>query len=233
MFFVRCACVVMALFVAGCVTKTQTPPLSSVHQSNITIGSKVIPLPPGEWIYVGDSAQVNNIGVPLVDIVLARVQDNELLEAMYVRTNTQINRPGNWWLAVKDCYRNDVHAMHVAKSWSESGQECWFVNHWRMTMSGKIPEYWIEARSAMDELGVDIPINMIATQHYLIERAHYLNYIRFYNPEAEGFDPPQRAEWNTSDWHPDRVIGDAEKEEYVSEIERRGEQWQAFLKANS
>lgn len=222
---IRVLAILATAFLTACVTTGEpaTPVGAEVEGVYRPVnGRMAIPLPEGKWTVAGRTSRRNNIGTRLEDVVLVQEQDG-IVKAI-VDISTPEHYASGGYQTSKFCARKDIH--HIVNKGNYGGREqnCWGVNHRRMTLTGNVSAEWEQARSHAMRKGLKWPINMLSTEYRVADPGYYLNVIYFFNPESEGFEPPRNAEWATSDWHRDRVHEDQRKVEYVARIRQWGEE---------
>ncbi|MCG8511309.1 MAG: hypothetical protein MI741_18990 [Rhodospirillales bacterium] len=186
-----------------------------------------IPLPEGEWVLVG--LREYSINGPFASGVLARFDGDTVFQL------TSFDVPLSWgpgYVASKLCERDDVHFTKRKANQAGGNQDCWIVNHWRMTGGGqRLPLQWDQALEYAVENGISVPINMMTVEYRRATSHRMMNVNYFFNPEAEGFPPPKYADWSTSDWHRDRARLDPKRAAYIETIKAWGEAWKVQVDA--
>ena len=63
--------------------------------------------------------------------------------------------------------------------------------------------------------------------------AHYhrLEVRVLFNPEFDGFPPTKDSNWNSNDWHQDKIIGDKERTAYIQTVKAFGDDLHQQLKS--
>ena len=185
------------------------------------VGSLRVALPPGKWevASTSDSFSKDEYFTPIKNVLLFRRDKDNFLELIHVRTPTG-SEHSNGWKSNKHCNRNDMHYRKtVVNIWGRD-QDCRWVNHLRMSISGsnRYAQYWRDGYSHISKSGLRIPrVMLVGGFNFANHRTFlYINYI--FNPEAKGFPPAKVANWTTSDWHPDNIRGDKNRERYVKNL---------------
>ncbi|MDA1090545.1 MAG: hypothetical protein O3A85_09565 [Proteobacteria bacterium] len=234
---------------AACYHSAQEQPLSLVLPNigatateSFVVAGKSIPLPAGDWTVIGSQIIKDDERGYHVAHMLARIEGNTLHSAIEVYTNLAITKTadiddaGKGWLTYRSCSRDDMHYLKVYSNTRLGKQDCWLVNHWRM--SGNLTqEHWIEARKYFSDNKIIAPLDMVAATFRFANERDYLTATYFFNPEKSGFSGNndvywEIGTWKTSVWHPDNVKGDDKKINYISALISWGTQWHEKLKAS-
>jgi|TARA_R110000751_G_scaffold22366_2_gene63069 hypothetical protein len=192
-------------------------------------GRVKVPLPEGEWIVAGSGYRRVGYENPIEEVILVQVDDGTVIHYIEIRTDIAASPIG--WKKSTFCERNDIHYIKKISNVPAGSQDCWGINHFRMTFTGKIPLYMEEARTYIVDHKIRSPLNALAVEYRLADKPHFLDVKYFFNPEADGFEPPKIAEWATSDWHRDRVYMDPKKVAYIKKLKSWGEDWHTKVKA--
>ncbi len=188
-----------------------------------------VPLPEGNWTLV---AWENYAGEQELGGVVIQTEGKHVsgLVDFYV---PQVSKTRLYLQPYKFCGRKDI--LHVGKSevysryslQKTSPQDCWGVNHWPMTFSGRIPKHLLALRDYVEANGLVLPNTMIAVQYRRGGKGQFFSLNYYFNPELEGIAPPQQVEWRTSDWHRDRYSRDPQKKAYIEKLIKWGAEWHA------
>ena len=223
-----------ALLLAGCavVTPRPAPPappdtaVGTTVSGAFDIGGKRVPLPKGEWTVIGSQVTPNNKRAYNARVMLAHIDDGVLVAAVEINTNIVMGIPpvAGGWSTHRNCARTDLHFVEVISNTARGDQECWWVNHWRMSRTGnQATEHWEESRKYIAERGIEAPIDMVAASFRFADDTRFLTVNYFFNPATSGFETRKNtewrpADWRNSEWHPDRVRGVPGKEAYIDKI---------------
>ena len=221
----------LVFFLAACGTAANQDALvvGNQYEGFITVGGggTQVPLPEGKWRLAGTSLYPAEIGGVLIRTKQGRV--SRLID-FYVPPEPLLRKPrrSNKFCSRKDIIfmgKSEFHVNTGFRGWGE--QDCWGINHWPMTFYGKIPSHLQALRDYVEKNDLELPITMIAAQYRRSGREKFMSLNYYFNPELEGFAPPQRAEWRTSDWHRDRYSLDPKKKAYIEKLIKWGAEWHA------
>ncbi len=199
--------------------------VGDIFQGSFVIGTynTNIPLPEGEWKLIGYQQKSNDINTLLNNAVLTQTSKNQVSKFIEVSSP---NANHNWgYTANNFCTRDDV--IHIVSRANQDGgkQDCWGINHWRMTLEENSWDYWKNALKYYKANDVKIPINALVVIYRKANRNKFVQVTYGFNPELEGFSPPVYAAWSTSDWHKDRYHTDKKKVEYIQTLKDWATAW--------
>ena len=205
------------------------------YEGVITVGSggTQVPLPEGKWRLVDTHLDGGEISGILVRSKQRRV--SQLIDFNTLSQPPESKGPIKWPQSYDFCSRKDFIYMGKSESantlWNtgpgRDTQDCWGINHWPMTFSGSIPTQLLALRDYVEKNNLELPITMIAVQYRRSGQRKFMSMNYYFNPELEGFAPPERAEWRTNDWHRDRYSLDPKKKAYIENLIRWGAEWHA------
>ncbi len=210
-------------------TSVVLPPLGKTFTGSIYIAEKRLPLPAGEFVLAGTRILPNHKGGYNVSAMLLDVNESKrLTSAVELFTNLRLRRadgssgsnPG--WVTHASCNRDDMHFLEVTKNERLGIQDCWWVNHWRMSRRGNLAraEHWVETRKYLSDNNLYAPIEMIGISYRLADADDFITLNVFKNPEEDGFPPSLDdnwaiTTWSTSLWHPDVIKSDPRRKKYI------------------
>jgi tetratricopeptide (TPR) repeat protein len=195
----------------------------------ITVGKKQVMLPPGEWVIAGVYATRNNSGISMLQLFLIDAKAGVLQRASLIEANIERPMAFQGWKAHPVCRHKDF--LYLVTNSAVEGEECWWVNHWSMTMPPKRESAWSRALEYARREGIAIPTNCVAVGYRLANDNDYLHLSYCFNPEAEGIVPPGRFPQNPSIWHVDRFDKDPKRAEYVDRLKNWGASWLPQVRA--
>lgn len=223
-----------AVLISGCVTTAavvKNYPEGSTVEDQIIIDKRVIPLPPGKWEVFASREVQSSQGTPTNAMILANTEPGTRMIAIRLSANVAgANRGGNW-AKLKACTRTDMHFSFDDKSLTNGEHACWFINHTRMTRFARANKMITEAFEKVIARGIKLPLTSVYAGFRVSNGLNLVTVRYYFNPEAEGFDPPRNAAWSTNDWHKDRVYTDPKKVAYIEKTQKWGEVWFSKVKA--
>jgi len=218
----RKLCVVfLSVFLFACVpagkSLTESARIGTDYEKEITLGSKVIPLPPGQWKVIA-----SGISGDFFKVYLLKEHTGKKFSYITIKVESlQVNRK---WGYNSSNYFNRTN-MHFAKVYSNTNslaQDAWAINHIIIHFDEKPDKPVLsQACKYLKENNYVISDVMIGVAHrftgkHVKERFLVVNY--YYNPEAEGIIPVPKSNWTTSDWHKMRISKDPQKVAFIEKL---------------
>jgi hypothetical protein len=206
------------------------------ESTTIEVGSSTkwkIPVPVGEYVKTGSRTHYGN-SAPQVYEIYEHIEDGKLRYLLYVSYTKSPNQ--NKWSASKTCNRKNLHFIKKITNQGAGKQECYLVNHWRITggSSQKNPNAaWNKVRDDAKKWHRDNEIPMPNTMIYassIFAHYHRLEVRVLFNPEFDGFPPTVDSNWNSNDWHQDKIIGDKKRTDYIQTVKAFAEGMHQQLK---
>ncbi len=208
--------------------------IGQTFQNSFVIGIRNtnIPLPEGIWKLVGYQQQPNNIGKTINHAFLIQTDGGQL--SKFVEVLAPDDHTSWGYLPSKFCNRDDV--IHIVARKNQDGvdggkQDCWGINHWRMTWSKDPMDYWKQFIKHVRANDIKVPINALVVVYRKANKSRFVQVSYGFNPELEGFTPPVHADWNSSDWHKDRYYTDQAKVKYISTLKEWSSAWESKVNA--
>lgn len=173
-----------------------------------------IPVPEGDWKKVGDSKTYRE-NPPIHHEVWIDANGSELRHMLFLTYTKNDHQYG--WMPSKLCDRTNLHFIKKIENKVAGNQNCYGVNHIRITGGSDEIEAVSKAKDYARQNGIAFPSTLLTHFHHLTKKKLF-NFWIGYNPELEGFPPPVDSSWNSNAWHQDRIIGDSERQKYIAKI---------------
>jgi len=186
-----------------------------------------LPVPSGNWEKIAENKSTSRGGTPMSTQVFANIESSKVKNIAIVNYSKSYSSSGNW--SSKFCKRTNLHFIENYESRGSFRLNCLGVNHFRI-VGGKSNKLKEAAKNWAKKKNIPIPSTMVLHQH-IISNNNYLQIQVFYNPELEGFPPTVDSNWNSNDWHQDKIIGDTKREAYIQKILGEGKRYHALYKA--
>lgn len=217
--------VVLMTLMFGCVTTSQnlkeSISIGSVYETEITLGSKIIPLPSGKWTVIASGIQKGFFKVFLL-------KEHAEKKFSYIVINTdslELERPRGY-NASKYFDREDMYYKEVKNNSSGQAQDAWSVNHSMIHFNPNAKKPIVkEASKYIRDRNFVISNVMIKVSHRFTGKqikSRYLSISYMYNPEAEGVAPVETSEWKYSDWHKMRINKYPQKVAFIEKMKIEG-----------
>lgn len=186
-----------------------------------------LPMPSGNWEKVAENSYTSSGGTPMSTQIFANIEGGKGKNLAIINYSKSYSSNGNW--SSKFCKRTNLHFIENYESRGSFRLNCLGVNHFRI-VGGKSNKVNEAAKNWAKKNNIAIPRTMVLHQH-VISNNNFLQVQVFYNPELEGFPPTADSNWNSNDWHQDRIIGDTKREAYIQKILSEGKRYHTLYKA--
>ena len=179
-----------------------------IIQGEVIFGKKdTFKLPPGEFFVALVTRERE-----FHDMMLYQIDKN----SGYIRWGIYLYATGNtewgWWNMPKFCNRTNVY--FIKKKKGNKKYACWMVNHYRSDIPSN-KGFWAKVREYEISNGLKNPDIFIGSQHEYSKGPKVWGSIYFYNPELDGVPKPKSLEWNTNEFHKQRVMDYPKHEEFL------------------
>ena len=178
-----------------------------------------IPVPEGDWKKVGDSKSYRE-NPPIHFEVWIDAEGSDLRHMLFLTYTKSDHQYG--WKHNRQCERTNLHFIEKIENRDGGNQNCYGVNHYRISGGSDKIEAVREAKDYARQNGIAFPSTVLTHFHRLTTGKLFHFWIG-YNPELEGFPPPVDSSWSSNDWHQDRIIGDADRQQYIAKIKSLAE----------
>ena len=155
-------------------------------------------LPPGKFT-VGVVASEREFR----DIMLYQIDE----KSGYLRWAIHFFATGNtqwdYWNPPKFCDRTNVYFIKKFKG--NKNYACWMVNHSRSDI-GANKGFWAKVREYEINQKIKTPDIFVYSKYEYSKGPKLWGFEYYYNPELDGVPKPVSKEWNTSEFHKQRVM---------------------------
>ena len=192
----------------------------------MSIGRTHMPLPPGEWVLTGLDEGTTDLGTPKMSAYLVRVENGVLTGIVRFGMNTDFS--SGTWSRSRFCDRENVLFIEKRRNYEED-VDCWAINHQLFSSRKRVAK-----KQTIDYLvarKVKVPLTLISVEYRRTDRDKYVWCSYLFNPEHEGFAPPERVKWSVNDWHRDRIGSDPQKVAYIERLKSWGREWKTQVDA--
>lgn len=182
-----------------------------VHQSSVTVGGRVVPLPPGDWIELGRGSSLRAFTgtgqqYTAESMLLIQQQGGRMTGLVDVAFATSNPTMQIRWAIPNTCTRADTHANLTSEA-LERSQDCLLLNHWTMdpvVMPHSPQEHWRAFWQRAAAEPNTIPRTTVGAQFALAGSGNALQVTYRFSVEAKGF-PREGTDWSNSSWHRGRL----------------------------
>ena len=164
-------------------------------------------LPPGEFIVA-----INSRDREFKDLLVYQIDEKSGLLRWSIHFYATGRTKWEWWNPPEFCERTNVY--FIQKKIANKKYACWMVNHSRADIPAnkgfwaKVREYEISNRIKGPEIYV--------YSHYEYSKGPRLwGAEYYYNPELDGIPKPKNLEWDTNEFHKQKVINFPKHEEFL------------------
>jgi len=117
-----------------------------------------------------------------------------------------------WWNPGKFCDRTNVY--FIKKSKGNKKFACWMVNHSRSDISAN-EGFWAKVRDYEIANGIKGPDIYVYSLYEYAKGPKLWGAAYYYNPELDGVPKPKNLEWETNEFHKQRVMDYPKHEEFL------------------
>ena len=117
-----------------------------------------------------------------------------------------------WWNPGKFCDRTNVY--FIKKSKGNKKFACWMVNHSRSDISAN-EGFWAKVRDYEIANGINGPDIYVYSLYEYAKGPKLWGAAYYYNPELDGVPKPKNLEWETNEFHKQRVMDYPKHEEFL------------------
>ena len=179
-----------------------------IVEGDVVYGKKdFFKLPPGKFV-VGLKAKQREFK----DIMLYQIDE----KSGYVRWAIHFFATGNtqweWWNPPKFCKRTNVY--FIQKKIGNKRYACWMVNHSRSDIAAN-EGFWAKVREYEIANKLKTPDIFVYSQYEYSKGPKVWGAEYYYNPELEGVPKPKSLEWDTNEFHKQRVMNHPKHEEFL------------------
>ncbi|HET8748212.1 MAG TPA: hypothetical protein VFM98_21635 [Ramlibacter sp.] len=212
-----------AFLLAGGAAAAAEATKGGVVSSALEIGKLRIALPPGQWNVVAEHSgkAASSDGIPngstykgyyLVQFDASK----RLIGTFYARATTEPGKPVEW--RDRTCQREDT-LFRTTLGGPVHSQDCLLMNHLVRYLQVKPRDLMDRAAwQWMQENEVKVPKTVLEVQERFFKAGEYLWVNYTVNPEAVDFVPSTVTDWRQSEWHPEFVKTDPERQEYIEHL---------------
>ena len=179
-----------------------------IVEGDVVYGKKdFFKLPPGKFV-VGLKAKQREFK----DIMLYQIDE----KSGYVRWAIHFFATGNtqweWWNPPKFCKRTNVY--FIQKKIGNKRYACWMVNHSRSDIAAN-EGFWAKVREYEIANKLKTPDIFVYSQYEYSKGPKVWGAEYYYNPELDGVPKPKSLEWDTNEFHKQRVMNHPKHEEFL------------------
>ena len=182
--------------------------VGDIVENEISFGKRdKFPLPPGQFT-VGVIKKTGDF----TDLVLHQIDEKSGTVrwsiAIYATGNTQ----WEYWNPSKFCKRTTVY--FIKKKLANKKFACWMVNHSRSDI-GAEEGFWKLVRDYEIANKIKSPDIFVYSQYAYAKNSKLYGISYYYNPELDGVPKPKSLEWDTNEFHVQKVMNYPKHEAFL------------------
>ena len=179
-----------------------------IVQGEVVFGKKdKFKLPPGEFFVA-----LNYRKQEFKDLLVYQLDK----KSGYVRWVIHFYATGNtqweWWNPPDFCDRTNVYFIKKMKG--NKRFACWMVNHTRSDITAN-KGFWAQVRDYEIANSIKGPDIYVYSQYEYAKGPKLWGATYYYNPELDGVPKPKNLEWETNEFHMQRVMNYPKHEEFL------------------
>ncbi len=182
--------------------------VGDIIQNEVVFGKKdAFKLPPGKFIVAVISKEKE-----FRDIMLYQIDK----DSGYARWAIQFYATGRtqwqYWNPPKFCKRTNVYFIKEYRG--NNSYACWMVNHSRSDI-GANKGFWAKVREYEIANKIKTPDIFVYSRYEYSKGSKMWGSSYYYNPELDGIPKPKSLEWDTNEFHKQRVMNYPKHEEFL------------------
>ena len=180
-----------------------------VVQGEVIFGKKdSFKLPPGEFIVAVISRDKE-----FKDLMLYQIDDKSGYTRWAIHFYATGNTQWGWWNPPEYCDRTNVY--FIQKKIANKKYACWMVNHSRSDI-GANKGFWAKVREYEIANKIKTPDIFVYSRYEYSKGPKVWGSAYYYNPELDGVPKPKSLEWDTNEFHKQRVMDYPKHEEFLN-----------------
>ena len=185
--------------------------VGDVVENEVYFGKNIIfPLPPGKF-----TVAVIHKSKEFRDVMLYQIDQ----KTGYVRWAIQVMATGRtkweWWNPNDWCDRTNVYFIKTKKANKKFA--CWMVNHSRSDI-GANKGFWKKVRDYELSNNLKSPDILVYSHHSYAKGSKLYESQYYYNPELDGVPKPKSLEWDTNEFHMQKVKNNPKHEAFLKKF---------------
>ena len=182
-----------------------------IVEGEVVFGKKdSFKLPPGKFT-VGVISKENE----WKDLLVYQIDKKSGLLRWSIQFYATGNTNWEWWNPPKFCKRTNVYFIQSFKG--NKSYACWMVNHSRSDIESN-KGFWAKVREYEIANKIKGPDIYVYFQHQYSRGPKVWGARYYYNPELDGVPKPKHLEWETNEFHKQRVMNYPKHEEFLKKF---------------
>jgi len=179
-----------------------------IVEGEVVFGKKdTFLLPPGKFVVAVNSRQKE-----FKDLLVYQIDKKSGLLRWSIHFYATGRTQWEWWNPPKFCERTNVYFIKKVKA--NKKYACWMVNHSRSDIAAN-KGFWAKVREYEIANNIKGPDIYVYSQYEYSKGPKLWGAEYYYNPELDGVPKPKSLEWDTNEFHKQRVMNYPKHEEFL------------------
>jgi hypothetical protein len=182
-----------------------------IVQGEVVFGKKdSFKLPPGEFIVA-----VNHREREFKNLFIYQLDEKSGNTRWAINFYATGLTEWGWWNPGEFCDRTNVYFIQKKKGNKKFA--CWMVNHSRSDISAN-KGFWAKVREYEIANSIKNPNIFVYSQYEYAKGSKMWGANYYYNPELDGIPKPKSLEWDTNEFHKQKVMNYPKHEEFLKKF---------------
>ena len=182
--------------------------VGDIVENEVSFGKRdKFPLPPGKF-----TVTVIKKSKEFRDVMLVQIDEDTGVLRWSIKIMATGSTKWEWWNPGKMCKRTNVY--FIKKKVGNKKFACWMVNHSRSDI-GANKGFWKEVRDYEIANKIKTPDIFVYSKHDYAKGSRLYESEYYYNPELDGVPKPKSLEWDTNEFHMQKVVNYPKHEEFL------------------
>ena len=182
--------------------------VGDIVQNEVSFGKNdKFPLPPGKF-----TVAVIKKNKEFRDVMLHQIDEKSGTLRWAISIYATGRTKWEWWNPSKFCKRSDVY--FIKKKLANKKFACWMVNHSRSDI-GAEKGFWKLVRDYEISNNIVTPDIFVYSRYAYAKSSKLYGISYYYNPELDGVPKPKQLDWETNEFHVQRVMRNPKHEAFL------------------
>ena len=179
-----------------------------IVEGEVIFGKKdAFKLPPGKF-----KVAINSREREFKDLLVYQIDEKSGLLRWSIHFYATGRTKWEWWNPPEFCERTNVY--FIQKKIANKKYACWMVNHSRADIPAN-KGFWAKVREYEISNRIKGPEIYVYSQYEYSKGPRLWGAEYYYNPELDGIPKPKNLEWDTNEFHKQKVINFPKHEEFL------------------
>ena len=182
-----------------------------IIEGQVFFGNKnTFKLPPGKF-----KVGLKSVEREFKDLLVYQIDEKSGLLRWSIHFYATGRTEWAWWNPPKFCDRTNVY--FIKKHKGNKNYACWMVNHSRSDIADN-KGFWAKVREYEIANKIKGPDIYVYSQYEYSKGPKVWGASYYYNPELDGVPKPKSLEWDTNEFHKQRVMNYPKHEEFLKKF---------------